>query len=156
GMIRAAERLDKLSAKVADPEVTVDTAAAQKEILRINAMLDRLDRKRVDVTVGVDRAGFFKRTSTWGGLGRTLLGVLPGVASAAGGAAGGGGVAAGGAAGGIFSNPSTAGGAAAAAITALPFLAQAAAGGIVTVLGGAFTTLGVLGAASAKKVQTAF
>jgi hypothetical protein len=81
-MIRAAERLDKLSAKVADPTVKVDTAAATVEILRINAMLDRLGGKKVDVTVGVDRSLFSRIGGALGGLGGAIGG--------AGGAIGGG------------------------------------------------------------------
>jgi len=129
GMVNAAKRLDKLSAMVADPSVDVDTGKAQLEILKITAMLDRLDAKHVDVGVGVGGAA-----AGGGALGR--FGNLTGAFAA-------------------LPTPAMIG-AIAAAIAALPFVAQAAAGGIVAALGGAFAGLGVLAASKSQGVQKSF
>ncbi len=146
GMLNAAKRLDKLSAMVAAPGVDVDTAKAQTEILRITAMLDRLDAKRVSVDVAVHRSV----------LSRLSFGALGGAAGGAAGAAGGAAQGAGGLAGGIFSNPVTATAAIAAGLASLPFIAQAAAGGITLALGGALSGIAILGAIKAKSVQNSF
>jgi hypothetical protein len=140
-------KLIRLGKKVASPNITVEgKAGALADIGAVDLAMDRLNKKFAG-------GSFFKRTSTWGGLGRTLAGVLPGVSSAGGGAAGGTAQAAGGSAGGILSNPYAVTGIAAAALTALPFLAQAAAGAITIGLGGALTGIGILSAAQAKRVK---
>ena len=141
GMINAAKRLDVLSAKVADPAVEVDTAKAQTEILRISAMLDRLDAKKITVGAGAGAGGR-------GGLLSRLGGLFGGGGAA--GAAGGAGRAAAGF-GGL--PPQAQVGAVIAGLAALPFAAQAAAGGITLALGGALTGVGILAAATAKRVK---
>src|SRR5690242_6993868 len=141
-------KLADLSKKVASPRIDVAGALrAQIEIDKLDASLDRLDRK-------TNTLGFFKRTSTWAGLFQMLRGNAG--SAGAGGAGGAAAAGAGAAAGGFFSNPYLVTGGITAALTALPFIAQAAGGGIVSGLGTGLAGMGALAASKSQGVRKAF
>src|SRR6185437_6162847 len=97
GASAAIAKLQVQASRLQDPlgKENIDSRGAA----RLEASLLGLEAtaKRTQDTLGKlgSGPGFFSRTSTWGGLGRTLAGLLPGVSGAAGGAAAGGGQAAG-------------------------------------------------------------
>ena len=121
-------------------------------IERLNLQLDKLGTKDVTahVNVDVDRSLLSRVGGLFGGGGGGAAGAAG--AAGAGAPAGGGGLA--GLAGAAGPVGITAG--IVAALAALPFAAQAAATGITTVLGGAFTAIDVYGAMHINKVKTAF
>jgi hypothetical protein len=126
-------KLARLSRRVTSPKVTVEgLASASLGITALELQLGRLNAKH----------------ATAGGQG--ILSLLSGAFS--------GGGAAGKAGGGLIPGfgalpPQLQAGAGVAALAALPFLAQAAATGIVTVLGGAMVGLGVYAELGVKSVQ---
>lgn len=138
-------RLTKLGARVVQPGI--DPNIVESGYLKASAALDELARKRtVHVDVDVDQSVLSRVKGLIGGLGGS------------GGETGGGG---GGeeASGGIMEALSSPAGIVAAVgvgLTALPFIAQAAAGGITAALGGALAGLGIAGALQSAKVQASF
>jgi len=80
-----AVKLDRLSARVASPKITMEGLhRAQLDILKLDAQLDALNGKEVDVTVDVNtKRGIFSR------LGAGAGGLLSGLQGAAGAGAGG-------------------------------------------------------------------
>jgi SLT domain-containing protein len=180
-------RLAEVKKKVADlagAKVRMDTSEFRRQADLINLRMERLSkliaRPRIDMEgvakaladmAGIDaavgrvnaqnkRVGFFTRTSTWGGLGKTLMGLIPGLGGAATGVAGAGaaGTAAGGAgpAAAAFANPWVAGGLTATSVAAAPILAQLAGTGLVGGLGTGLLGFGVMGAAKLRPVKEQF
>ena len=139
-------KLIRLGNKVANPNITVEgKIKALADIAAVDLAMDRLNKKFAHRSL-LNRLSF-------GALGQAAG---PGIASAGGGAAGGGAQAGGGLAGGLFSNPVTGTAAIAAGLASLPFLAQAAAGGITFALGGAFAAIAAYGASKNKAVEKSF
>ena len=94
-----AVKLDRLSTRVASPKITVEGLhRAQLDILKLDAQLDALNGKEVDVTIDVNQhRGIFSRVSgmagaAGGAIGKFLSGRWQGTGGWASGAAGGGGL----------------------------------------------------------------
>jgi len=142
-------KADKLRAEFPSFTAKIDTAEAERKL----AVL------ALDAKATTDRIN--KEISGAGGpsLGSKILGLIPGVGGGgSSGASGGAGSAASAASsgGGVLSNPYVLTGAVAAGLVALPFAAQAAAGGITLALGGALAAMAVYGASKTKSVVASF
>jgi hypothetical protein len=119
-------------------------AIAQIDALKLKA--DELGAKTETIKVKVDNTGTsalgkaetVAKDTTEGGSGGNQQSALPGVLGT------------------IADNPGLAAGVGGAAIAGLPFVAQAAAGSIVAILGGAFAAIGIEGVKSNKDVQDSF
>ncbi len=145
-LIDAQLKLERLSKYVASPKITLAGAdRTEARLLTIDTLLDRVGGTRTaKIKIDADQSLFSRIGSLFGGAG--------GASVSGPGALGGGGSSALGA----LSNPYVATGAITAALATLPFAAQAAAGGIVTALGGGLAAVGIIGAAKTKGVQQDF
>lgn len=139
-------KLTRLGARVIQPGI--DPNIVQSGFLKADAALDELAKNRtVHINVDVNQSVLSKTKGLIGSFGGN------------GGGSSGDGEAGGAGGGGLLEALATPGGAVAAlgvGLTALPFIAQAAAGGITAALGGALAGLGVVGALQSAKVQASF
>ena len=150
-------RMERLNKLIARPRIDMEgVAKALADMAAIDAAVGRVNAQN-------KRVGFFTRTSTWGGLGGMLKGMIPGLGGA-GAAAGAGAAGAAGPAGqagatglaAIFSNPYSAAGAVGLGTAALPFAGQAVGTGLVGGLGAELLRFGITGASKLRVVKEQF